>query len=259
MKPIKPHEGITFQQLEQLTGGTTNAQEALQAGPDEAKATSINTVSPLEAVVKRRKKMLPTGINQKSDFPVTPADTYKAQLKGITLRIFNEYQAVVDGVQLQYQGLILHFWLPDIEAIHEEMWLRLSTHPESALYNRLYALSDGKMTKTSALDWTKGDNFKEGISYSKGFKPQKDDPTKGHKKDVWICTGTANTGSEGSINDLKIDGQSIFDKYCLLAIKITPSGKNKIDAGGAQPLPSFMKAQLQTAQPQPQQQASAPQ
>lgn len=41
MKPIATNEGITYEQLEQLTGGNRNAQEALQAVEDEAKVKPV--------------------------------------------------------------------------------------------------------------------------------------------------------------------------------------------------------------------------
>jgi len=188
---------------------------------------------------------LPTG-KQETEFTPIPAGNHMARVKGIDLDIYNNYQAVVDGEQLKYQGVQITW---DIDGLEwREKYVRLSTAPNATFYNRIEALHGVQLQDDFTVEWDVSEQANTDIAFYPGFQPDQDDPEKGHVKGQWIKKEQVHDGIVGHVNDLKVNGESIIGKSCFLNVKVKQNGYNKVDQGGATPLPANMTAPPPVAQ-----------
>jgi hypothetical protein len=251
MKPIKPHEGITFQQLEQLTGGTTNAQEALQAVRDDDNKPSrfiqgINTK-------QRTKNMIS---KPATDGKFNKPGSYNALLEKITC-----YTNPNFNTQIPEPVLAFHFNLGDLENtgkdIYHTSYINLRTDDDgipvmggkdsryykivSAAYGDLF---DPKDPKTQIdIGFPETYNSPEGIMAMPGFKDYQEKEPHLQLKDYKVA-GKNIIGTEITI---KLDYPKKPDGTPGKAIAIVEAAT------------IAKTVARRSTQPQPQQQASAPQ
>lgn len=181
---------------------------------------------------------LPTG-KQTSQGDFTPIEegTYEVALKRASLSVESEYdtQAFNNGDGLQYQAINLT-WDVDGEE-WTERFIKVSLHERSKLFNRLSALFGRKIADGDRVDWGVSPEAEHGVTVDSYYKAKEDDPEKGVKKGQWVHTGHSNDGIEGALESIRVNGEELIGKRCLLAIDVNDKGYNRAAAGAASPLP----------------------
>lgn len=181
---------------------------------------------------------LPTG-KQTSQGDFTPIEegTYEVALKRASLSVESEYdtQAFNNGDGLQYQAINLT-WDVDGEE-WTERFIKVSLHERSKLFNRLSALFGRKIADGDLVDWGVSPEAEHGVTVDSYYKAKEDDPEKGVKKGQWVHTGHSNDGIEGALESIRVNGEELIGKRCLLAIDVNDKGYNRAAAGAASPLP----------------------
>jgi hypothetical protein len=215
---------------------------------------------------------LPTS-KQTSQSEFTPFEpgTYTVKLKRIALDIFAEYETKEfnNGDGLRYQGCVL-YWDIDGEE-YRENFIKVSMNDRAKFYNRLCALVGRDLSDEDPLGWQVNPNANKSAEYDDYFRPNENiyeaedgsergtykeeeaklgedgKPLIKYAKNKWVHRGHLNDGIVGALDDLTVNGESIYGKSCLLVLKL-PGKYNKSDAGAASPLP---KAGGRRAQPLP--------
>lgn len=197
---------------------------------------------------------LPTG-KQTSKGGNTPreAGVYHAQLKGIYLETNKEFksEAFNDGEGLRFQACRVH-WDIDGEN-YTERFVRLSTGENSTFYNRIAALlgrdlvaaDEGKGIEGDLIDWDVATDAVRNLALDQDddgratyFRAKEDillkdtdgntipgpdgKPQVKHKKDTWVIRSndTSYVGIEGNLIGVKIGGEELIGKECLLELTV---------------------------------------
>lgn len=180
---------------------------------------------------------LPTG-KQESNFKAIEPGNYEARLKGMTLQVNTEYesQKFNDGDGLAYQACTL-IWDVDGDEFRDA-FIRVSMTDNSKLYNRFSALLGRDLTETDVIEWKVAKEAVTNYALDQYYKASKDDPEKGVKRGQYVLTGDpVYEGIEGAVEDVLINGESLFGRSCLLQIGKNERGYNTATAKAAAPLP----------------------
>lgn len=178
---------------------------------------------------------LPTGKQTGGEFEAIPEGTYEVTLKRAALSVEKEYQSESfnNGDGLCYQAINLT-WDVDGEE-WTERFVKVSLHENSKLFNRLSALFGRKIADGDKVDWGIADEAEKGVTVDSYYKAKEDG--QGVKKGQWVHTGHSNDGIEGALESIRVNGEELIGKRCLLAIDVNDKGYNRAAAGAASPLP----------------------
>jgi hypothetical protein len=206
---------------------------------------------------------LPTSKQTTSGGEFTPFDpgTYQVALKRIDLDIFKEYEtdSFNNGDGLRYQGCTFVWDIDGDE--YRERFVKVSTNERAKFFNRVSALLGRDLTDDDQLDWQINPRATTNAEFDSYFRPNdhvyeaEDGNERGtykveeakvdeggkpvikYENGKWVHRGHENDGISGALDDLKINGESLYGKACFLVLKVNKKGYNACDAGAASPLP----------------------
>lgn len=182
---------------------------------------------------------------QESTFEAFDEGTYEVTVTALTLSIERAYQSdhFNNGDGLRYQGISITYDVDGTEWI--ERFVRVSTAGNAKFFNRLSALLGRDLTTDDRITWDLAKDVKENLPIDEYYQLDKDDPELG-KKGTYIHKETTFTGVEGNVTGLKVNGEEMIGRSCLLKIDKKANGYNAAKQGAATPLPK-----KSTRKPQP--------
>lgn len=178
---------------------------------------------------------LPTS-KQEAAFEAFDEGTYEVTLKTLYLNPERAYQsdAFNDGDGLRYQGISLTY---DIDGTEwTERFVRVSTAGNAKFFNRLSALLGRDLTEADTITWGLADDAETNNPIDDYYQLDKDDPELG-KKGTYIHKETKFDGVKGGVISLKVNGDEMLGRSCLLKIDKKSNGYNAAKQGAASPLP----------------------
>lgn len=177
---------------------------------------------------------------QDNDFTPIEAGNYEARLTALFLAPATEYMTkdtFNEGEGLRFQAAELTWDFGD-GITWTEKFVKVSTNEKAKFYNRLCALLGRELTAEDEIGWDLAPDIKRNLPLDDYFKPDKDDPEKGHVKGKWFVAGdTKYEGYEGNVIALKVNGENLIGKSCMLELGVNAKGYNTAKAGAATTLP----------------------
>lgn len=181
---------------------------------------------------------LPTSKQESEYTPIEPGN-YEVRLKGLYLDTAKEYMTddLNDGEGLRFQAAELTWDFGD-GLTWTEKFVKVSTNEKAKFYNRICALLGRELTTADTIGWNLAPDAQQNLPLDNYFRPDKDDPEKGHVKDKWFVAGeTKFDGVKGNVIELTVDGENLIGKSCMLELGINKKGYNTAKAAAATTLP----------------------
>lgn len=169
--------------------------------------------------------------------PITEPGNYEATLKALNLNTAKEFDTdhFNNGDGLRFQAIELTWDIDGVELT--EKFVRVSTDERAKLYNRMTALLGRELTEEDEIDWGVAEEAEQNHPLDVYYKAREDDDELGVKKGQFVLKEEEPkyNGIVGALQHLKVSGENLIGKSCLLDIIINKNNYNRVKA--ATPLP----------------------
>ena len=187
---------------------------------------------------------LPRGKQESNNTPpIEEPGNYEDRLKALNLTTAKEFGTETEfnnGDGLRFQAIELTW---DIDGIDlTEKFVRVSTNEKAKLFNRISALLGRDLNDKDELDWGVNANAETNHPLDQYYKASKDDPENNIKKDDYVLTedNPKYEGIEGALDYLKVNGEDLIGKSCLVNVVINKNNYNRVKE--TTPLPKTSRA-----------------
>lgn len=183
--------------------------------------------------------------------PIEEPGNYEGKLKALNLTTSTEYNTETEfnnGDGLRYQTIELTWDIDGIELV--EKFVRVSTDDRANLYKRISALIGRDLNDKDVLDWGVNPNAETNHPLDQYKKAREDDPENNIKKGQFVITNDQPKyeGIIGAVDYLKVNGEDLIGKSCLVNIIINKNNYNRVES--TTPLPKSTRSKPKPVKPE---------